>query len=115
MGIKVSCITRNPVLCTDLCELAGPIRQHQGPAFVIQPRVKRPVGRVHAPAEKPSPGKLVVSRGVETKSTLESGQGVERTGDNRAGGERRLVLLPPDELAAQCKCFVIGLMIRLPP
>src|SRR5258708_32986546 len=103
MRINVARVTCESILSADLCELAGPISQYHRATFVVQAGIKGAVRVIHASAHKPSPGDLVVGRGVQAECPLESCHGVGRTGDGRAGGQRRLVLRPPDELAAHDK------------
>src|SRR6266700_37159 len=114
MRVKVLRIARKPVLSADLGELAWPVGQNQGAAFVIQPGIKRAIRVVYARAHKPPPGKLVIGRGIKAEGALEPCKRIDRAGDGRAGGKRRLVLLPPDKLAAQIKRLVDGPPHRLP-
>ena len=98
--IKVFRQPRKSVLATDLGKFAGPIGQHQGTAFVIEPGVDGAVGVIDPSTEEPAAGKLVVGGSIEAKGALISECSIGRTGNEQALGQRRLVLLAPDKLAA---------------
>src|SRR5947199_9376302 len=103
MRIKVFRVACESVLAPELCELAGPIGQHQGAAFVGQGGIGGAVGIIKASTKEPAAGELVIRRSIEAECALESKPRIRRTGESQADHQGGLVLLPPGELAARYK------------
>src|SRR5436309_16095365 len=114
MGIKVFRVAGDSVLSTKLRELAGPVGQHQGSALVPQERIGGAAGVIEASVKKPAPRELVICRSIKTKGALKTKSRIGWTGNELASQQRRLVLQPPDELAARHKGTINGALQRLP-
>src|SRR5438270_501947 len=114
MRIKVFRVARKSVLSPKLCELAGPVGQHQGAAFISQRGIGGAVGIIKASTKEPAACELVIRRSIEAEGALEPRRRVRRTGKGQADQQGGLVLLPPDELAARYKRTINGALQRLP-
>src|SRR6266849_1484212 len=73
MSVEVSVVGKF-VLSAYLAELAWPISQHCGEAFVDEVRIRGFAGTIITSANEPSPPQLVVARSVEAKRTLFEGK-----------------------------------------
>src|SRR5947207_12801474 len=114
MRIKVFRVACKSVLAPKLRELAGPICQHQGAAFVGQGGIGGAVGIIKASTKEPAAGELVIRRSIEAECALESKPRIRRTGEGQADHQGWLVLLPPDKLAARYKRTINGALQWLP-
>src|SRR5579884_2817257 len=99
MTVPVLGVVRETILAANLAELAGPIGQGGGEAFVGQIGEAAAIRIVKAAAAEPPPAKLIITRRVEAEGTLFGG---------------KLMALAPYELASSDERVINGAAQRFP-
>src|SRR5437879_2701190 len=98
MGIDITCIVRETILPAHLAELARPIGKHDRAALIGEVGKFAARGTVKAPAHKPAPSQLIVTRGVEPEGSLLQGKLLALAPDEFTPAHKRMVDRTPQRI-----------------